>query len=70
MIKWMKYTGLYFIITSVGYTMLKFMNVHDVWLWVFTIGNVFYYFCQVVGKGFLTFYLIHDIMYLTYRRLI
>lgn len=50
MIKWMKYTGLYFMIVSVGYTMLKFMNVNDVWLRVFMIGNMFYYFAKLWEK--------------------
>lgn len=50
MIKWMKYTGLYFMIVSVGYTMLKFMNVNDVWLGLFMIGNVFYYFAKLREK--------------------
>lgn len=50
MIKWMKYTGLYFMIMSVGYTMLEFMNVNDVWLGLFIIGNVFYYFAKLWEK--------------------
>lgn len=50
MIKWMKYTGLYFVITSVGYTILKFMNVNDVCLVFFMIGNVFYYFAKLWEK--------------------
>ena len=47
MMKWMKCIGLYFMIVAVGYTMLKFMNVHDVWLGMFMIGNGFYYFAKL-----------------------
>lgn len=50
MIKWMKYTGLYFMTMSVGYTMLKFMNVNDIWLRLFMIGNTFYYFAKLWEK--------------------
>ena len=50
MIKWMKYTGLYFMTMSVGYTMFKFMNVNDVWFGLFMIGNVFYYFAKLGEK--------------------
>lgn len=50
MIKWMKYTGLYFMILSVGYPLLKFMNVNDVWLGAFMIGNMFYYFAKLWEK--------------------
>lgn len=48
--KWLKYTGLYFMIMSVGYTMLEFMNVNDVWLWSFMIGNGLYYLVKLWGK--------------------
>lgn len=50
MIKWLKYSGLYFMIMSVGYTMLKFMNVNDVLLGLFMIGNGLYYFAKLWGK--------------------
>lgn len=50
MIKWLKYSGLYFMIMSVGYTMLKFMNVNDVWLGLFMIGNGLYYLAKLCGK--------------------
>lgn len=50
MMKWLKYTGLYFMIMSVGYTMLKFMNVSDVWLVLFMIGNLIYYFAKLWEK--------------------
>lgn len=48
--KWLKYTGLYFMIMSVGYTMLKFMNVNDAWLGLFMIGNGLYYFAKLLEK--------------------
>lgn len=48
--KWLKYTGLYLMITSVGYTMLKFMNVNDIWLGLFMIGMSFYYFAKLWEK--------------------
>ena len=51
MIKWLKYTGLYFMIMSVRYTMLKFMNVNDVWLRSFMIGNGLYYFAKLWEKN-------------------
>lgn len=51
MIKWMKCTGLYFMIMSVGYTVLKFMNVNDVWLGLFMIGNGLYYFTKLWEKN-------------------
>lgn len=51
MMKWLKYTGLYLMIMSVGYTMLKFMNVNDVWLWSFMIGNGLYYFTNLWEKN-------------------
>ena len=47
--KWFKYTGLYFMIMSVGYAMLEFMNVNDVWFRLFIIGGVFYY-CAKLGE--------------------
>ena len=50
MMKWMKYTGLYFMNVSVGYTILEFMNVNDVWLGLFMIGNVFCYFAKLWEK--------------------
>ena len=51
MIKWMKYTGLYFMIMSIGYTMLKFMNVNDVWFGLFMIGNGLYYLAKLWEKN-------------------
>lgn len=51
MTKWLKYTGLYFMIMSVGYNMLKFMNVNDVWLVSFMIGNGLYYFAKLWEKN-------------------
>ena len=48
--KYLKYAGLYFMIMSVGYTMLKFMNVNDVWLGLFMIGNGLYYFAKLWEK--------------------
>lgn len=48
--KYLKYVGLYFMIMSVGYTMLKFMNVNDVWLGLFMIGNGFYYLAKLWEK--------------------
>lgn len=48
--KWLKYSGLYFMTMSVGYTMLKFMNVNDIWFGFFMIGNVFYYFAKLLEK--------------------
>ena len=50
MIKWLEYTGSYFITMSIGYTMLKFMNVNDVWLGLFMIGMCFYYFAKLWEK--------------------
>lgn len=50
MIKWLKYTGLYFMITSVEYTILKFMNVHDIWLGFFMGVNILYYFAKLQEK--------------------
>lgn len=38
-------------IISVGYTMLKFMNVNDVWLGLFMIGNGLYYFAKLWEKN-------------------
>lgn len=49
--KWLKYTGLYFMIMSVGYIMLKFINVNDVWLGLFMIGNGLYYFAKLWEKN-------------------
>lgn len=51
MIKQLKYSGLYFMTMSVGYTMLKFMNVNDVWLGLFMIGNGLYYFAKLWEKN-------------------
>lgn len=48
--KWLKYTGLYFMIMPIGYTMLKFMNVNDVWLGLFMFGNCLYYFPKLWEK--------------------
>ena len=48
--KWLKYTGLYFMIMSVGYTILKFVNVNDVLLMLFMIGGGFYYFAKLLEK--------------------
>lgn len=50
MMKGLKYTGLCFMIMSVGYTMLKFINVNDVWLELFMIGNTLYYFAKLSDK--------------------
>lgn len=50
MIKWLKYTGLFFMIMSVGYTMLKFMSANDVWLGLFMIGGMLYYFAKLLEK--------------------
>ena len=50
MMKWLKYTGLYFMIMSVGYTMLEFMNANDVWLGSFMIGSWFYYLAKLLEK--------------------
>lgn len=51
MMKWLKYTGLYFMIMSVGYTTLKFMNVNDIWFGLFMIGSGFYYFAKLGEKN-------------------
>lgn len=51
MIKWLKYTGLYFMIASIGYTILKFMNVNDMWLGLFMIGNWLYYSAKLWEKN-------------------
>ena len=51
MMKWLKYTGLYFMIMSVGYTMLKFMDANDVWLGLFMIGNGLCYFAKLWEKN-------------------
>lgn len=48
--KWLKYIGLYFMIMSVGYAMLKFMNVNNVWLGLFIIGNWLYCFAKLWEK--------------------
>lgn len=50
MMKLFKYTGLYFMIMSVGYTMLKFMNANDGWFGLFMIGNGLYYLAKLWGK--------------------
>lgn len=49
--KYLKYAGLYFMIMSVGYTMLKFMNANDVWLGLFMIGNGLYYLAKLCEKN-------------------
>ena len=48
--KFLKYTGLYFMIMSIGHAMLKFMNVNDVWLGLFMIGNGLYYLTKLWEK--------------------
>lgn len=41
--KWMKYTGLYFIIFTIGYGLLKFLEVNDLYMCMFITGNCLYY---------------------------
>lgn len=50
MMKLLKYTGLYFMIMSVGYTMLEFIDANDAWIGLFMIGNVVCYLAKLWEK--------------------
>ena len=48
--KYLKYAGLYFMIMSIGYTILKFMSANDVWVGLFMIGNGLCYLAKFWEK--------------------
>ena len=50
MMKWMKYTGLYFIIFTIGYGLLKFLEVSDFYMCMFIVGNCLYYSANLWSK--------------------
>lgn len=50
MMKWMKYTGLYFIIFTIGYGLLEFLEVSNFYMRMFIVGNSLYYFANLWSK--------------------
>lgn len=50
MIKWMKYTGLYFMIFIIGFSLLKFVEANDFYMRMFIVGNCLYYFANLWSK--------------------
>lgn len=47
MMKWMKYTGLYFIIFTIGYGLLEFLEVSNFYMCMFIAGSGLYYFANI-----------------------
>ena len=50
MMKWLKYTGLYFMIFTIGYSLLKFIEASDFYMCMFMVGNCLYYFANLWSK--------------------
>lgn len=48
--KYLKYTGLYFMIFVIGYSVLKFIEASDFYMCMFMVGNCFYYSANLWGK--------------------
>lgn len=48
--KWMKYTGIYFMIHAIGYSLLKFTDASVFSLGFFIVGNSLYYFANMLRK--------------------
>lgn len=50
MIKWMIYTGKFFIIQAIGYSLLEMSKVSGLWYVIFFCGNLLYYYGEYLKK--------------------
>lgn len=45
--KYLKYIGLYFMIASIGYNFLKYIDANGLWIVLFMCGNGLYYLANL-----------------------